>query len=350
MTEHKSTKIIKKFWRHDASDAPTEIADCIVIGDFIMAVGEHKLSANKAARTLSRETESVTEPVRFCEYCFARSPTKEGMRLHYQLEHPSEDQCKPPGTVVAQMCDSTLYEVAGWEAPTYCFRLCTVAQHFIRYKTVFKNPNNVRGFRFYVVVNAEWAVMGYYSSSLSRPAENVACICVFPPFQRRGLARFLIDHSYKASREALLANQGPERPISDAALIAYSSYWRRRLATAIIAILTMPGADEANILSPTFLAELTGIRIQDVMTALLQLDLITVKQVTGATDGVLGWKYSREEMLDRANQFVESKKRDLEPESPNGAKRQCTDSSSDSTLPGSQTATMSNGKVQEEGD
>jgi GNAT superfamily N-acetyltransferase len=58
---------------------------------------------------------------------------------------------------------------------------------------------------------------------------NLACILVFPPWQRKGLGSLLIGVSYAiARREGILG--GPEKPISDLGKKGYKRYWGAEIA------------------------------------------------------------------------------------------------------------------------
>lgn len=58
---------------------------------------------------------------------------------------------------------------------------------------------------------------------------NLACILIFPPWQRKGLGALLIGVSYAiAKRENILG--GPEKPISDLGLKGYKRYWGKEVA------------------------------------------------------------------------------------------------------------------------
>jgi GNAT superfamily N-acetyltransferase len=87
------------------------------------------------------------------------------------------------------------------------------AKLFLDTKSVFYD---VTTFRYYLLVltdpqNVEKQVVGFFSKEkMSWDNNNVACILVFPPWQKRGLGQLLMGVSYELSRrEGRLG--GPEK-------------------------------------------------------------------------------------------------------------------------------------------
>ena len=58
---------------------------------------------------------------------------------------------------------------------------------------------------------------------------NLACILVFPPWQRKGLGSLLMGVSYEISRRERVLG-GPEKPISDLGRKGYKRFWAGEIA------------------------------------------------------------------------------------------------------------------------
>lgn len=73
-------------------------------------------------------------------------------------------------------------------------------------------------------------IVGFFSKEkMSWDNNNLACILVFPPWQRKGLGALLMGISYEISRrEGLLG--GPEKPISDLGKKGYKRFWAGEVA------------------------------------------------------------------------------------------------------------------------
>ena len=68
-------------------------------------------------------------------------------------------------------------------------------------------------------------IVGFFSKEkMSWDNNNLACILIFPPWQRKGLGSLLMGVSYEISRrEGVLG--GPEKPISDLGKKGYKRFW-----------------------------------------------------------------------------------------------------------------------------
>ncbi len=73
-------------------------------------------------------------------------------------------------------------------------------------------------------------IVGFFSKEkMSWDNNNLACILVFPPWQRKGLGSLLMGVSYEISRrEGILG--GPEKPISELGRKGYKRFWAGEIA------------------------------------------------------------------------------------------------------------------------
>lgn len=122
----------------------------------------------------------------------------------------------PPGTLTYEQGEISIYEVDGEEHKLYTQNLSLFAKLFLDNKSVFYD---VTTFRYYIMTyydptTAQRQIVGFFSKEkMSWDNNNVACILVFPPWQRRGLGQILMGVSYELSRgEGRLG--GPEKRMS----------------------------------------------------------------------------------------------------------------------------------------
>lgn len=104
-------------------------------------------------------------------------------------------------------------------------------------------------------------VVGFFSKEkTSWDNNNLACICVFPPWQKQGLAQILIAASYALGRKDGRTG-GPEKPLSAHGYAAYVHYWSQTLARSILQW-------EGKTLTVAELHDETGIAVDDVQNTL----------------------------------------------------------------------------------
>lgn len=70
---------------------------------------------------------------------------------------------------------------------------------------------------------------------MSWDSNNLACILIFPPWQRKGLGALLMGASYEISRREEILG-GPEKPISDLGRKGYKRYWAGEIARWLLSI------------------------------------------------------------------------------------------------------------------
>ncbi|KAI0404688.1 acyl-CoA N-acyltransferase [Xylaria palmicola] len=83
-------------------------------------------------------------------------------------------------------------------------------------------------------------IVGFFSKEkMSWDNNNLACILVFPPWQRKGLGTLLMGVSYEISRrEGVLG--GPEKPISELGRRGYRRFWAGEITRWLLG-LELPG-------------------------------------------------------------------------------------------------------------
>ena len=79
-------------------------------------------------------------------------------------------------------------------------------------------------------------IVGFFSKEkMSWDNNNLACILIFPPWQRKGLGSMLMGASYEISRrEGILG--GPEKPISDLGRRSYKRFWAAEIARWLLSL------------------------------------------------------------------------------------------------------------------
>ncbi|KAG6076810.1 hypothetical protein E4U33_001636 [Claviceps sp. LM78 group G4] len=143
----------------------------------------------------------------------------------------------------------SIWEVDGEKNGLFCQNLSLFAKLFLDNKSVFFD---VSGFNYFLLVYTPPAtpsvpgtdpmpkqapqVTGFFSKEkMSWDNNNLACILVFPPWQRKGLGALLMGASYEISRrEGILG--GPEKPISDLGKKGYKRFWSGEISRWLLGI------------------------------------------------------------------------------------------------------------------
>ncbi|VDN19631.1 unnamed protein product [Gongylonema pulchrum] len=205
-----------------------------------------------------------------CHYCMRYMKIEKSYRAHL-LRCAKK---KPPGTEIYKEKSISVYEVPGSCNKSYCQCLCLLAKLFLDNKTLYFD---VEPFIFYVLCEVDKSgayMVGYFSKERGNPdGNNLACICILPPFQRSGYGKFLIQLSelsksiafsgYELSkREGLIGS--PEKPLSDLGSLSYRSYWSWVIMEVIRSCSKITIAD---------LSRKTAVHADDIRDTLQTLDL-----------------------------------------------------------------------------
>lgn len=145
---------------------------------------------------------------------------------------------------------------------------------------------DVVSFNYYLLVytlsssssrhSPSYRVVGFFSKEkMSWDNNNLACILVFPPWQRKGLGKILMGVSYELSkREGHIG--GPEKPLSELGKKGYSKFWEARIARAII------GIKNKSSLTIGEIGEACWVLPEDIISTLKDMGLCTKKKANGS--------------------------------------------------------------------
>lgn len=180
-----------------------------------------------------------------CQGCFKYMCTASTFHAHRR----TCTYTHPPGRKVYQRGAHILWEVDGAQAKLFVQNMCLFGKLFIDHKTVFFD---VAPFWLYILTDATSQfdhVVGFFSKEkVSYDDYNLACIVVFPPYQRRGYGTLLMEYSYYLSRSALVPGT-PERPLSELGLKGYMAFWSAQLIRTLLAAYAPHGAQIRAILA-----------------------------------------------------------------------------------------------------
>ncbi|KAF2211252.1 hypothetical protein CERZMDRAFT_43722 [Cercospora zeae-maydis SCOH1-5] len=219
-----------------------------------------------------------TEWLYVCQWCFKYTNELLKFSAHCGQADGGKKVCpmksEPPnGEVVYANDNYSIYKLDGEQHKLYCQNLGLFAKLFLETKSVFYDAST---FLYYTLVlhdpssksSPQGQVTGFFSKEkMSWDNNNLACIVVFPPWQKRGLGQVLIAASYVLGRRENRCG-GPERPLSADGRKSYVKYW-----TGAVAREVLLGGHGKKVLSVKDVAEKTWIMPEDVVVALKEMDV-----------------------------------------------------------------------------
>ncbi|EDV94464.1 histone acetyltransferase KAT8 [Drosophila grimshawi] len=199
-----------------------------------------------------------------CEFCLKYMRLEKSYSFHLY-------DCKkrhPPGREIYRKGTIAIYEVIGREQPLYCQLLSLTAKLFLDHKVLYFD---MEPFLFYILCeidNDGSHCVGYFSKERnSLDNNNVACILVMPPHQRKGYGKLLIAFSYVLSRKEGVIGS-PEKPLSDLGRLSYRSYW----AYTLLELMRERCSAEQTTIKE--LSEASGITQDDIIYTLQSMKMI----------------------------------------------------------------------------
>lgn len=148
----------------------------------------------------------------------------------------------PSGRLIYERDLHAIYEIDGEEHQLFAQNLSLFAKLFLDNKSIFFD---VTSFNYYVLVYTPRSenpapnlpqIIGFFSKEkMSWDNNNLACILVFPPWQRKGLGKILMGVSYELSRREDRIG-GPEKPLSELGRKGYMQFWVARVARTVLAL------------------------------------------------------------------------------------------------------------------
>ncbi|MCJ1311880.1 hypothetical protein MMC25_005553 [Agyrium rufum] len=211
------------------------------------------------------------ERLHVCLLCFRYSTLPSHMYDHMQ-ECVRVTQV-PLGQEIYSHDEYSIHEIDGEEEKN----LSLFAKLFLDTKSVFFD---VSSFQYYTLIHHPGGpgsgrtheVVGFFSKEkMSWDNNNLACILIFPPWQRKGLGKILMGASYEISHQEGRIG-GPERPLSDLGRKGYLRFWQARVAKIIL------DSRVKSTMTVEQIAEKSWMLVDDVMFALKEMGCLEIKK------------------------------------------------------------------------
>ncbi|KAK7513051.1 acyl-CoA N-acyltransferase [Phyllosticta citriasiana] len=203
-----------------------------------------------------------------CQWCFKYS--KELIPFLGHTKVCPLKEAPPPGTKIYAKDSYSIHEVDGEQHKLYSQNLSLFGKLFLDTKSVFYD---VTTFLYYLLISTNPTtgarqVTGFFSKEkMSWDNNNLACILVFPPWQRQGLGQMLMGISYELSRREGRIG-GPEKPLSELGRRGYTAYWSATIARVVLAV---PGKGTLTLRD---LSDATYILIEDIVATLKSMAVL----------------------------------------------------------------------------
>lgn len=220
-----------------------------------------------------------------CEFCFKYTADEHSMIYHRTVCELAQ-HFPPIGKLLyADMkAPYLIKKVRGFRHELFCQNLALFGKLFLDDKSVYYN---VKAFDFYILygydshdvetpgslLRKKLKPMGFFSKEINswEADNNLACICIFPPYQRLRLGSLLIEFLYAlAAKTPGQTWLGPEFPLSPYGKVTYLRFWSKRIAFA----LSNDFKDKKRVSLPE-LASRTGFRKDDILFTLEYMGVLT---------------------------------------------------------------------------
>jgi hypothetical protein len=150
--------------------------------------------------------------------------------------------------------------------------------------------------------------VGFFSKEkMSWDNNNLACILIFPPWQRKGLGSILMGVSYEISRREEILG-GPEKPISDLGKKGYRRFWGAEIARWLLECKETDKKKGKDIVTVEQISRETWIHGEDCLGVLREMGVaekekpsgkVTVERVVIDKERVREWVEKERLCLDR---------------------------------------------------
>lgn len=217
-----------------------------------------------------------------CEMCFKYLSNATLMKQH-RLACTLRTKYPPIGKLMYRDLHTPylIKQVRGFRHQLFCQNLCLFGKLFLDDKSVYYNVDH---FDFYVLYGSDndmFVPMGFFSKEVNAwdSDNNLACICVFPPYQRHHAGSLLIEFSYALAKYTPgQKHSGPEFPLSPYGKLTYLRFWSKKLAHVLV--------NQKGSVTVLDLADITGFRKHDVLLTLEFMEVLKntssgVKLMTG---------------------------------------------------------------------